>query len=278
MGDDRSAAAALAIMRNWSWQRWDLRDGGLVSDWRSLNDAVNALAFDGHADPAGAFLQLLIDGTLIARGSYHWRACRNGDRFSQQTDGIISANRWRSLRDGLGKRDWATGGGITLDWLDITDARPGNWGWSKNEISFAQKSGDDFLSNSYSEEWFSAWNITVYCPPADFGSLESDTSSPVKDEDCQPDKSAAATTGRSRGRPPRYDWEGALAHVVAIANTPDGLETGLGAQAEIERLIADYFAQAGDDGDTPCESEIRKRASRVIKAIEAHKPSLSKVA
>jgi hypothetical protein len=67
------------------------------------------------------------------------------------------------------------------------------------------------------------------------------------------------------GRPARWDWEGALAAVVASANTPDGLPEGHGAQAAIERLIADYF---GADG--PSESQIRLRAGRIMEALKAN--------
>ena len=68
------------------------------------------------------------------------------------------------------------------------------------------------------------------------------------------------------GRPLKHDWEGALIHVAAQANLPDGLidEEG-GTQADIEEMISEWFIQR--TGDSPAESEIRKRASAVMKAI-----------
>ncbi|BAI97996.1 hypothetical protein Sj15T_23990 [Sphingobium sp. TA15] len=68
------------------------------------------------------------------------------------------------------------------------------------------------------------------------------------------------------GRPPTWDWEGALIHVTAIANTPDGLPSERGAQARIEEIIHDWFIQAG--GDAPADSEIRKRASAIMKGLK----------
>lgn len=68
------------------------------------------------------------------------------------------------------------------------------------------------------------------------------------------------------GRRPKWDWEGALAAVTAIANSVDGLPTGLGAQAEVERFLAEYFSAHG--GGSPAESELRKRASRIMQAID----------
>ena len=69
-----------------------------------------------------------------------------------------------------------------------------------------------------------------------------------------------------------------MAHVVAVANTPDGLETGPGAQAAIERLIAGWFTRASNDASAPSESEIRKRANRIVKAIENLKTDKAKAA
>ena len=72
----------------------------------------------------------------------------------------------------------------------------------------------------------------------------------------------AGGPGRSR----KWDWEGALAHIVSIANTPDGLPEGHGAQAAIERMMLDWFSATASG--TPQESEIRKRAAQVMSALD----------
>ncbi len=72
--------------------------------------------------------------------------------------------------------------------------------------------------------------------------------------------------GRSIGRPRKWDWDGALAHVVSQAQLPDGLPTGPGAQAKIEMLIAEWFMD--ETGNAPAISQIRGKASRVIQMIE----------
>jgi hypothetical protein len=77
---------------------------------------------------------------------------------------------------------------------------------------------------------------------------------------------ATETLRGGPGRPPKWDWEGALAAVTAIANSVDGLPTGLGAQAEVERSLAEYFI--AQSGASPAESELRKRASRIMQAID----------
>jgi hypothetical protein len=70
---------------------------------------------------------------------------------------------------------------------------------------------------------------------------------------------------RTTGRPPRWDWEGALAHVVSLAQHPDGLPTGPGAQARVEEMIAAWFID--EAGDAPAESQIRQRASKIMRTI-----------
>jgi hypothetical protein len=67
------------------------------------------------------------------------------------------------------------------------------------------------------------------------------------------------------GRPQKWDWESALIHVIAEANTVDGLPTDRGAQAQIEKIISEWFMRT--TGNSPAVSEIRKRANVVMKAI-----------
>lgn len=67
------------------------------------------------------------------------------------------------------------------------------------------------------------------------------------------------------GRPPTWDWEGALIYVIAEANTLDGLPTERGAQAQIEKKISEWFMRK--TGNSPADSEIRKRARAVMDAI-----------
>ena len=60
----------------------------------------------------------------------------------------------------------------------------------------------------------------------------------------------------TRGRPVRWDWGGAVGHLLSVANTPDGLPD---TQADIERLVAGWFSTTG--GDEPAESAIREHVS-----------------
>jgi hypothetical protein len=69
-----------------------------------------------------------------------------------------------------------------------------------------------------------------------------------------------------RGRPRVWDWDGATMHLLTIAQTPDGLPTGPGGQAEIERALADWFVKA--TGNSPSASQIRQHAAKIVQTIK----------
>lgn len=71
------------------------------------------------------------------------------------------------------------------------------------------------------------------------------------------------------GRPPKWDWEGAMAYVASLAQHPDGLPTGPGAQARVEGLIADWFMS--EVQEAPSASQVRQRAAKIMKMIETPK-------
>lgn len=81
----------------------------------------------------------------------------------------------------------------------------------------------------------------------------------------------ATQTERRRplGRPPKWDWEGAMAFVISKAHHPDGLPTGPGAQARIESLIADWFVS--EHLDAPSPSQVRQRAAKIMQMLERPK-------
>ena len=74
---------------------------------------------------------------------------------------------------------------------------------------------------------------------------------------------------RSIGRPPKWNWEGAMAYIVSIAQHPDGLPEGDGAQARIEDLISGWFIS--ETGNSPATSQIRKRASSIMASVKKAK-------
>jgi hypothetical protein len=79
---------------------------------------------------------------------------------------------------------------------------------------------------------------------------------------CGGDALGNGSTTRSRARETKWDWAGATTSVVALANTPDGIGTGRGEQARVERAMADWFVRSC--GDQPHASQIRDMAQRVM--------------
>jgi len=73
------------------------------------------------------------------------------------------------------------------------------------------------------------------------------------------------TVSHVEGIEAKWDWEGAIAHVAAVANRPDGLPEGPGAQAKIEEIIMNWFIDS--TGDAPTASEVRRRASKVMSEV-----------
>jgi len=74
------------------------------------------------------------------------------------------------------------------------------------------------------------------------------------------------------GRRREHDWDGALLHLVgqaeknSIAPDPDAH----GAQADIVRLLAEWFHMKGDK--VPAESQLQTFAKRALQAIRATDP------
>lgn len=73
------------------------------------------------------------------------------------------------------------------------------------------------------------------------------------------------------GRPRTWDWDGAITHLLTIAQKPDGLPVGPGAQAQIERLVADWFIAGAGNG--PSVSQVRQHVTNIVRAIKASKGS-----
>jgi hypothetical protein len=71
------------------------------------------------------------------------------------------------------------------------------------------------------------------------------------------------------GRRPKYDWPRAIAHVAAIAQSPDGLDPlDTGAETNVSyiaELMEHWFASQGQE--LPSDSRLRDHAAMVVGAI-----------
>lgn len=79
------------------------------------------------------------------------------------------------------------------------------------------------------------------------------------------------------GAPTKYDWHRAIAHLVALANSPDGLDPAGKGEAtnvsHIARLMEDWFDTQGIG--RPGSSQLRQFAGIVVGAINDLKAAKS---
>lgn len=76
---------------------------------------------------------------------------------------------------------------------------------------------------------------------------------------------------RTGGAQTRYDWEGALIALIALANNPDGLPTGPGANARLVEVMAMWFQKNG--GIEPSQSALKQRAAKILNETELARKS-----
>lgn len=149
--------------------------------------------------------------------------------------------------------DWENGS-IKVRWVP-TDRESGDLFFSSGEFFISEFDNADYEAEFFGMS-FDYARIEMLIPNASLGSTSSDPRS--------------ALHPHSRvGRPPKWNWEGALAHVIARAQTPDGLPVGSGAQARIEEIIGEWFID--ETGECPAPSQIRQRAATIMRSLEKPK-------
>lgn len=152
----------------------------------------------------------------------------------------------------FGELDWETGD-LTCDYIPGQRERP-----SHLFEGFEDLMGSDFLSNDVTAKFRS-----MHLERARIELLLPNHRLHSGNERAQP----ALADSKRIGRPRKWDWEAALSFIVSKAQTPDGLPVGQGAQAKIEEMITEWFES--ETGDSPSVSQIRTRASSIIRMIEA---------
>lgn len=146
--------------------------------------------------------------------------------------------------------DWAAGI-MEIEWIE----RSGNLGESlfPNEELFGTEFDDPSYSAKIEGLCFSFGQIELLVPQLELFQL------PVSGAESRKPRGAV-------GRPPKWDWEGAFAHVISLAAKPGGLPTGQGAQARIEELMLSWFLD--ETGNEPAASQVRARASRIMRTLK----------
>lgn len=151
---------------------------------------------------------------------------------------LIPTSFWRIFKHtaAASHADWASGDFYITEFVD----RSGSWSGAARDVHFDFDAlpGAGLVSVDHSDEALSAAQPSE--PPKNKG-----------------------------GRPLKYDWHGAFAHLVALANRPDGLDSS-GKVKElnvpfISELLEDWFDTQGVG--RPGDSQLRKFAGIVVGAI-----------
>jgi hypothetical protein len=256
-------AAALAIIESWGWDHADPRFEFYVPVMISVSDAVNRLAMEGHADPAGAVLSLLASGKLEATGSHRFKAYRNG-HFQREGVGPIPVCRWQVLQANMENEGAFRKTEVTLHLIGgddfATKENSAEWHWHDDWFSTAQVSGGDWLDQGYFEETYSASDIEVRPADREAASL---TSSP----------GLGGVEPNKGGAPAKYDWERAVAAVVFQWADEGSWQPAL--QADVKKRLAEWFAERDQ---YPSDSMLKERARWLFEEFRQRAPEADNLA
>ncbi|WP_448206469.1 hypothetical protein [Azospirillum sp. sgz302134] len=136
--------------------------------------------------------------------------------------------------------------------------------WDSGELVTDDMNGSDYewICDAYGDGYF---RIVLNGLSFELSQIEmfAPYGSPPAKEDLR--HNPVVVPARPTGRPRKHDWEGALIHVLTVANTPDGLPAGHGAQAAIMRMMQEWFQANG--GEEPTEGEVKNRARRIMETL-----------
>jgi hypothetical protein len=122
----------------------------------------------------------------------------------------------------------------------------------------------DNLARLHDELAHARARIDAWVPPFSATTAAQEQSVvPAKDDAPVATGEGAAPPRRRAGRPAEWGWGAAMAHLTAIANSPDSLPD---VQADAERMVEKYFADR-NDGRSPALSAIREKVSEVYDAV-----------
>ncbi|GEP61290.1 hypothetical protein RSO01_84560 [Reyranella soli] len=120
--------------------------------------------------------------------------------------------------------------------------------------------------------WVDLWARADECQRQWPGVPNAPVAPETKEKSVSPIGATATNSTHRTGRPPEYDWEGALTYLAGVAATLDGLPD---VQARAADLLKEHFGKL-NGGESPSDSLIRAKVSRVYQAWEAEKERLER--
>ncbi|WP_324262082.1 hypothetical protein U4960_02740 [Altererythrobacter sp. H2] len=186
-----------------------------------------------RADAIDAMLRRLATGTLLARCEQYELFCDQGYVPFADKSGIIPKDFWAYVRRFRMPEH--------QDWL----------------------SGDFTVECLQDRQYVAGYAHAVRFERAGL---------PLVNEPSAISQAITATRG-GPGAPRRWDWDGALAHLAALAHfSADGLHRADGTepnQSDIARQLGDWFI--GNGGECPENSQLRTYGKRVVQEINTLK-------
>lgn len=261
--DDHSASAtaAMGIMRDWEWRRYD-PEGVPFHPGKDLNWVANRLAMEGVRRPQDVILNLLCQGSLTARGDYRWRKYQDFEHFQTEVQcEPIKPRHWRQLASSIhaGKRGSGSGSTIEttlqLSELEMTDCLAYEWEYGSCRFSYAVVT--DKLApweDDYMEEWFSAWDVDVW--PNDLEPM-------IWGDEPETETILPAPNTNKGGRPPAADWELAALEIAGRYYRGDFKPQTI---ADVGRELSSWL---GNQDLHPSDSVVRIHAKRIFDAFQA---------
>jgi len=273
-GYEANATAALEALGEWQWLRCD-PDGVPFHPGKGLNWVVNRLAMEGVRRPQEAILTLLCQGALTARGDCRWQKYQDFGHFQTEAEGDqIHTRHWQRLAKSIQASNRGSGWGssteaqIQLTVLGLKDCPAYEWDYGSCRFTYADVT--DNLSpfdDDYMEEWFSAWEIEVWPRFLNHPDAEPEA-----------DLLQLAAPKDQGGAPRKWDWDGALVHLAALAHFgTDGLlrsDGGQPNQSDIARHLQGWFTDTAKDA--PEFSQLRAYGKRFIMELNALKLKAAK--
>lgn len=273
---DSMAEAAIICMRNWEWRVFDHDTMDYWDRPIEISWAVNKLAMEGIYQPHNAVLRLLKEGRLLAKADFVWRKYEAGHHYQFEGQfADISQTRWQQLSDALAD-EWQRLENLdsytpVLEKLGLGECDACRWDALAGRFSLAScPSETSTWQSGYFEEWLSVWDIRLLLPESEC----------EQELDLRPEpepvallaSSAASSKGRG-GAPRKWEWDGALLHLAALAHShPDGLHPPDGAElnaSDIARHLRDWFIER--TGSEPVDSQLREYGARFLDALDAIK-------
>ncbi|WP_227339756.1 hypothetical protein [Sphingopyxis sp. P8] len=255
---DVEDSRALEVLRTWQWLFYG-PDGYKSPVEMGLGEAVSRLALEGVPNAHRAMLRLLCRNEVTASGFFRWRKYQWGNYYSLEgSNEVLVPNRWQVLADAISEEAQALknhefpASFVNLEKLELTDCDIYEWAYLDNRFSTAICPPETASTDrDYFEEWYSAWDISIY------------PRFPAVEDFCDDDSDVSTPVANRGGRPAVADWESAALEIAGRYYRGDLKPKTI---ADVSRELAGWL---GSQDVYPSDSAIRLHAKGIFDAFQS---------